>query len=97
LAETVTLVTGRVDPDRHAAVVRQYEEGTAQGLPTALEETFLLRNPDCDQLAIMTVWATRQELDAMLATGEEPFARRLIRTAGGTPEVHIFDVVLRVR
>ncbi len=96
MAKTVTLVTGRVDPGRQAAVVGQYEEGTSRGLPPAIEETFLLRS-DGDQLAIMTVWATRQELDGMLATGEEPFARRLIRTAGGTPEVQIFDVVSHVR
>jgi hypothetical protein len=33
----------------------------------------------------------------MLATGEEPSARRLIRMAGGTPKVQIFDVVSHVR
>jgi hypothetical protein len=95
VAETVTFVTGRVKPDRQAAVVSQYEEGTAQGLPPAVEETLLLR--DDDQLAIITLWATRQELEAMLASGEEPFARRLIRTAGGAPEVHIFDIISHVK
>jgi hypothetical protein len=28
------------------------------------------------------VWQRRADLDAMLASGEEPFARRLIRSAG---------------
>jgi len=31
----------------------------------------------------------------MLASGEEPFARRLIRAAGGSPEVAIYEVVHR--
>jgi hypothetical protein len=31
----------------------------------------------------------------MLASGEEPFARRLIREAGGTPDVQIYDIVHR--
>ncbi len=33
----------------------------------------------------------------MLASGDEPFARRLIRSAGGTPEVTIYDVVVHAK
>ncbi len=43
----------------------------------------------------LSVWHRRADLEAMLASGEEPFARRLIRGAGGTPDVRIYDIVHR--
>lgn len=94
MAKTVTLVSGRVDPLRHPGLVKEYEAGTAAGLPPGIEQTFLLRRDD--DIGVLTVWATREDLEAMIATGEEPFARRLIRSAGGAPEVQVFDVVAHV-
>lgn len=46
-------------------------------------------------MAILSVWHRRADLDAMLASGEEPFARRLIHSAGGTPQVAIYEIVVR--
>ncbi|CAN5618673.1 hypothetical protein BH23CHL8_BH23CHL8_21120 [soil metagenome] len=94
MAEVVTLVTGTVEPDRVREVVEPYEAALAGAPPPALEETFLLRS-GAGELAILTVWHRRDDLDAMLASGEEPFARRLIREAGGTPAVTVFDIVVR--
>lgn len=94
MAKTVTLVSGRVDPLRHPGLIEEYEAGTAAGLPPGIEQTLLLRRGD--EIAVMTLWATREDLETMIATGEEPFARRLIRSAGGAPEVQVFDVVAHV-
>ena len=94
MAEIVTLVTGTVEPDRVHEVADPYRESLAVGPPDFLEETFLLR-PDAGELAILSVWHRRADLDAMLASGEEPFARRLIREAGGTPEATFFEVLAR--
>jgi hypothetical protein len=94
MAEVVTIVRGAIAAERESEVIRPYREGLKEGPPPAIEETFLLRSVD-GQMAIVSVWHRRADLDAMLATGEEPFARRLIRTAGGTPEVMIYDIVAR--
>ena len=48
---------------------------------------------DGDEMSIVTVWTRREDLEATIASNEEPFARRLIRQAGGTPSVRIFEVV----
>ncbi|CAN5646449.1 hypothetical protein BH24CHL9_BH24CHL9_00810 [soil metagenome] len=94
MAEVITLVTGTVAPERVREVLEPYREGVAGGPPPTIEETFLLRS-DPGDLAILSVWHRRADLDAMLASGEEPFARRLIREAGGTPTVTIFEVLVR--
>jgi hypothetical protein len=94
MAEVVTIVSGLIQPDRLHEVADPYREALKDGPPPDLEETFLLQG-DTGQLAILSVWHRRADLDAMLASGEEPFARRLIRSAGGTPEVVIYEVVTR--
>lgn len=96
MAEVITMVSGQITPDRIHEVIDPYREALAGGPPATLEETFLLRG-EGDQLAILSVWHHRTDLDALLASGEEPFARRLIRAAGGTPEVRIFEIVARAK
>ncbi len=94
MAEVVTLVTGYVEPDRVAEVAETYRKALQSGTPPDLEETFLLGASD-GRVGVLSVWYRRADLDAMLASGEDPFARRLIQNAGGTPEVAIYDIVVR--
>jgi heme-degrading monooxygenase HmoA len=94
MANVVSLVRGIVPAERTDDLERAYTQALRDGPPPAIEETFLLK-ADGGQVAILSVWRGRADLDAMLASGEEPFARRLIRTAGGTPEATIYEVVAR--
>ena len=43
-------------------------------------------------MAIATVWDSREDLDSYIDSVEEPFARRVLREAGGEPEVTFFDI-----
>ncbi|MES2208976.1 MAG: hypothetical protein V4515_02180 [Chloroflexota bacterium] len=91
----VTLVMGRVSPDAQMALIEHYREALGQGLPPDISQTMLIR--DGDEIGILSVWPRREDLAAMLAGGEEPFARRLIREAGGTPSARVFDFVVGKR
>jgi len=93
MGAVVTWVSGRVVADRQHEVTEAYAEGIAAGLPPAIDQTMLIR--DGDELSIVTVWPRREDLEAILASDEEPFARRLIRQAGGTPSVRILELVAR--
>jgi len=95
MAEVVTHVTGIVSRDGARRVTEAYRAALAGGAGPAIEETFLLE-ADGGRVTILTVWRRRTDLDAMLASGEEPLARRLIREAGGTPEPTIYSIVERV-
>ncbi|MGH2489739.1 MAG: hypothetical protein ACRDFR_09015 [Candidatus Limnocylindria bacterium] len=94
MAEVVTLVTGRIPAERVDEVTDPYRQALKDGPPPTLEETFLLRH-EGEEIGILSVWRRCIDLDDMLASGEEPFARRLIREAGGTPEVKIYEIVSR--
>jgi heme-degrading monooxygenase HmoA len=94
MAETVTIVSGVIAPERQTEVEGPYRAAIAGGLPPGLTDTMLLRGED-GRVTIVSVWATRADLDAMRASGNEPLARRLIREAGGTPEVGIHEVLAR--
>jgi hypothetical protein len=94
MAELLTLVRGVIPAERSQEVRDRYREALENGPPPAIEETFLLET-DTGEMAIASLWRSRQDLDAMVASGEEPFARRLIRGAGGTPEVSIYSILER--
>jgi len=90
MPELVTWVSAQIARDRHHEVTEPYAAALAAGLPPGIAQTMLIR--DGDELGIMTVWTRRKDLDAMIESGEEPFARRLLRSAGGTQVVRVFDV-----
>ncbi|HEX7173185.1 MAG TPA: hypothetical protein VF365_11350 [Candidatus Limnocylindria bacterium] len=94
MVEVITIVTGNVPEDRLAELERAYRELMRDGVPPMLEDSFLLRAND-GRVAIASLWRRRADLDAMLASGEEPPARRLIRTHGGEPEVTLWEPLVR--
>jgi heme-degrading monooxygenase HmoA len=87
----LSLVTANISPRRLAEVTTPYREVAGAELPPGIRQTFLLIGDD-DTVAIATVWNSREDLDSMLASGQEPFARRVLREAGGDPVVRFFDV-----
>lgn len=91
MAEVVTIASGTIDPARIDEVESRYRRELESAPPSGIEQTHLLR-ADGGRVAVLTFWRSRADLDAMRASGDEPFARRLIREAGGTPEVVIYDV-----
>jgi hypothetical protein len=87
----LSLVSAPIAPERLAEVEGPYREALAAGPPPGIRQTFLLVGDD-GTVGIATVWNSREDLDAMRSSGEEPLARRLLREAGGTPDVKFFDV-----
>lgn len=88
----LSLVRGTVADERLHEVADPYQAALTGGPPPPIAATYLLTGVD-GSVAIATFWHDRADLDALIATGEEPFARRLIREAGGTPSAEFFDVV----
>ena len=93
VGEVVTWVSGRVEEDRLPEIERHFSAAIEGGLPPGISQTMLIR--DGDEVSIVTTWHSREDLAAMQASGQEPLARRLIREAGGTPILRVFDVAVR--
>ena len=91
MTPVLTLVSAVIAADRRDEVTRGYRQAIAAGLPDGIRETFLLVHDD-GTLAIATVWEDEGKLEAMRSSGEEPLARRLLREAGGDPELRVFGV-----
>jgi len=87
---------GSVTADRLDEVVGPYRSAMAVDLPPTIATTYLLTDA-ADTMAIATVWRDRADLDAMVASGEEPVARRLTREAGGEPRAEFFSVIATSR
>lgn len=88
----LSLVSARIEPSRQAEVTEAYRAMVETRLPPVIRETFLLVADD-GTVAIATLWNSREALDEVRLGAEEPFARRVLREAGGDPEARFFDVV----
>jgi hypothetical protein len=91
VAMALSFVRGIVASDRLDEVVAPYRLAIAAGLPPTIAATYLLTDAS-GTVAVATVWRDRADLDAMVASGVEPFARRLIREAGGEPLAEFFNI-----
>jgi heme-degrading monooxygenase HmoA len=89
--DVVTMVSARIAPERVPEMTGLFSEAVRAGMPER-RQTSLLKG-DGDIWRVVTVWRSREDLDAYLASAQEPFALRLLRAAGGTPEVDVFEVV----
>jgi heme-degrading monooxygenase HmoA len=87
----LSFVSASVSADRRDEVIRPYSDAVSGDLGPGIRQTFLLVGDD-DTMAIATVWKSREDLDSYIASVEEPLARRLLREAGGEPQVRFFDI-----
>jgi hypothetical protein len=88
----MSFVRAQIAPERREDVRRAYTEMVERGLPPAIRETFLLSAED-GTMSIASVWRSREDLEVIRSSPEEPFARRVLREAGGNPRAEFFDVV----
>jgi hypothetical protein len=88
----LSLVSAVIARERQPEVIKTYQDMVEADLPPVIRETFLLVSED-GTVAIATVWNSREALDAVRDGPEEPFARRVLREAGGDPNAQFFDIV----
>ena len=92
MTEVMTIVSARIALDRVDEVTEPFRRAVRDGMPER-HRTTLLRGEQ-DLWCVVTTWHSRRELEAYLASVEEPFAWRLLRNAGGEPSVEVLDVVV---
>jgi quinol monooxygenase YgiN len=91
----MTILEAQVAPDRIDDLEREYRDGTSQ-LPAEILETFLVRDArEPARYRIVTIWESQAALDAMRASGVTPRGVQIFQAAGASPELTVFDVVVR--
>jgi hypothetical protein len=82
----LTVLEARVPPDRVPDLLRAFEETRMSALPPFIVRSFLVRSDrDLDVWRIMTVFRSREELDAMRTSGQTPRGVEMFRAAGAEP------------
>ncbi len=91
--KVVTLVHGKVPPDKKQQFEAAYRSSKGTTIPKGLETSMLLRGSDePDAYTILTIWSSREALQAMRST-ERPRAVVLFEEVGVTPKVEVRDAV----
>ena len=92
MPEVVSMVSARIAPERVTDVIERFGAALRAGMPER-QHVSLLRG-DGGLMRVVTVWRSREHLDRYLASGEKPFARRLLEDAGGEPIAEILEPVM---
>ena len=93
----ITVLEARVAELRLQDLESAYREGT-KAFPPGLVETFLVRDgSDPLQCRIITVWTSREALEAMRSSGEKPKGVQFFEAAGASPTLSVLEVVAHGR
>lgn len=87
----VTTLEARLDEDQARRLVVSFE-ATGDSLPSAIVESFLVRQLDGDVWRIVTVWESRDALDGYRASVDTPEGVVMFRSAGAEPTLSILEV-----
>ena len=88
----MTILEGRVALERSSDLQRAYRSAV-ENLPPQMLQTFLIRRAtDMDLWRIISVWKSREALDAFRQATETPAGILIFREAGVEPTLSIFEV-----
>src|SRR5689334_4867078 len=88
----ITILGAQVAPDKAAILEAAYKQAIER-LDAGMRETFLLRDSkDSSVWRILTVWESRDALEAMRQSGQTPRGVLMFRAADAEPILSVFDV-----
>ncbi len=89
----LTVLEAQVPPNRVSDLLRAFEETRTSALPPFIVRSFLVRGDrDPDVWRIMTVFRSREELDAMRTSGQTPRGVEMFRAAGAEPTFSVLTI-----
>lgn len=92
----MTILEARVSQENWAALEQAYQQG-AQHRDPGLVQSFLIHSPKEDELwRILTVWQSREALEAMRKSNETPRGVLMFRSAKAEPVLSIFDIIQQI-
>lgn len=89
----LTILEAQVAPEKAGRLEEAYKQGI-EHLDAGILQTFLLQSSkDASLWRIVTVWQSREALEAMRRSGEIPRGIVMFRAADAEPVLSVFDVV----
>ncbi len=93
MAMVITMLDAEIAPERAGALEGAFARETGGPTPPGLVRSFLLRGRTW---RIVTLWESREALEAMRASEETPAGVRMFHEAGAEPTLSVFEVVREV-
>jgi len=87
----VSMLEANVEEARTEELVSQFE-ASAESLPQAIVESFLLHDAGSEMWRLVTVWESRTALDLYRASVHTPGGVLMFQAAGAEPTLTIFEV-----
>ena len=88
----MTILEAHVEPAKSSGLEKEFQDATRQ-LDAGITQTFLVKSLNDPTLyRILTVWSSREALNAMRSSGETPRGVLLFRLAGAEPVLSVFEV-----
>lgn len=89
----ITILEAQVGSEKAALLEEAYTQGI-ENLDAGITQTFLLRSSkDASLWRIVTVWQSREALDAMRRSGNTPRGVLMFRAADAEPVLSVFEVM----
>ncbi len=89
----ITILEAQIAPEKAALLAEAYTQGL-KNLDAGIAQNYLLRSSkDASAWRIVTVWQSREALDAMRRSGEIPRGVLMFRAAAAEPTLSVFDVI----
>ncbi|MBI5880096.1 MAG: antibiotic biosynthesis monooxygenase [Chloroflexi bacterium] len=86
------MLEAQVAPEQWTTLEQTYKDAV-KALDPGLVQTFLLHNlKNANTWQIVTVWESREALDAMRNSGQTPRGVLIFRAAGAEPALSVFVV-----
>ncbi len=87
----VSMLEANVEEARTGVLVSQFE-ASAESLPSAIVESFLLQDTSLEMWRIVTVWESQEALDGYRKAVDTPGGVLMFRAAGAEPNLSVFEV-----
>ncbi len=89
----MTILEGRVEKQNWSRLEQAYQEGSQQNEPGLVQSFLIHSTKETDLWRIVTLWSSREALDAMRRSNETPRGVLMFRQAYSEAQLSMFEVV----
>jgi heme-degrading monooxygenase HmoA len=92
----MTILDGRIAKENWPALEQAYLKGSEQREPGLVRSYMIHNSRESDLWRILTLWSSREALDALRQSNETPRGVLMYRRAHSEPVLSVFDVVQQI-
>ncbi len=92
----MTILEGRVAKENWPALEEAYQKGADHEEPGLVRSYLIHSMKEADLWRILTVWSSREALEAMRQSAETPLGVLMFRRAHSEPTLAVYDIAQQI-